>query len=76
MKKIAKFLQKFRIFWFKSILSDHKVQTKANILSPTLFLQNDGKINIEGSVTLGYFPSPKFYSGYNHIETRRGGGLT
>lgn len=80
--KIAKLVQKWRIYYYKNILSDCKIESKAKILSPTLFLKNNGEIIIDDSATLGYFPSPLFYSNYNHIETRcaslhsAGGGKT
>lgn len=54
---------------FAKILSDKSLQGKPQIAQPTLFL-GQGKIIIDNSAHLGYFPSPHFYSNYMHIEAR------
>lgn len=68
--KIRKKFQRFRIVFFRDILSDCRLPSRAKIASPTLFLQNDGEIIIDDSVNLGVYPSPLFYSGHNYMETR------
>ena len=69
-RKITQKLFKNKIFVYGKILSDkHIVQGKAVINQPTLFL-GSGQIRIAENVSLGYYPSPFFYSGYMHIEAR------
>ncbi|MCI5969160.1 hypothetical protein [Helicobacter sp.] len=61
---------RFRIFWFAKILSNVRLK-KGNfhIVSPTLFLcYEGGQIGIWEGVHLGYYPSPYFFSGYNHFQ--------
>ena len=70
IKKFFTKFFKFKIFVYDKILSDtHIVQGKAIINQPTLFL-GAGQIHIAKNVSLGYYPSPFFYSGYMHIEAR------
>lgn len=70
IKKLFKKFFKFKIFVYSEILSNtHIVQGKAIINQPTLFL-GAGQIRIAENVSLGYYPSPFFYSGYIHIEAR------
>ena len=45
------------------------VSGKPRIRQPVLFC-GKGRIAFEGKVTLGYFPSALFFSGYSHIEAR------
>ena len=71
IKKLFKKFFKFKIFVYGKILSNTNiVRGKAIINQPTLFL-GIGKINIADNVSLGYNPSPFFYSGYMHIEARQ-----
>jgi acetyltransferase-like isoleucine patch superfamily enzyme len=68
-KKYIKLYQYLRILHY-SLMSDQRYsQPSCKILQP-LLLQGKGKISINESVILGYFPSPEFYSGYHHIEAR------
>ncbi len=73
--KISQLYQKIRVMYYQYILSNTRIQGDFKILSPTLFYTlKGGQICIENEVYLGYFPSPYFYSGSNHIDVR-GGGL-
>ncbi|EGH4468685.1 TPA: acyltransferase [Campylobacter lari subsp. concheus] len=68
---IGKIYQKCRILFYRYVLSNIHIKGKFKINSPTLFQSfNMGQINIEKNVNLGYFPSPHFYSCYNHIDVR------
>lgn len=70
-KKLFKKFFKFKIFAYSKVLSNTDiVRGKAIINQPTLFL-GEGTINIANNVSLGYNPSPFFYSGYMHIEARQ-----
>lgn len=69
------FLSIFKMFFslkkriYRCVLSKNRPVSLGAIKQPTLFL-GDGKITISKTATLGYFPSPYFYSGYMHIEAR------
>ncbi len=62
-------IQYIRILWYKYILSDIKIRPKSVIKSPTLFI-GKGRIETGKKVNFGYYPSPCYYSGYNHVEAR------
>lgn len=64
-----KLLQLIKIFWFRFILSNIRIKGKVKIKSPTLFI-GKGKIKMGKGINLGYYPSPYYYSNYNHIEAR------
>ncbi len=64
-----KLIQIIKILWFRFILSNIKIKGKVKIKIPTLFL-GKGQIKLGNRVHFGYFPSPYFYNGYNHIEAR------
>lgn len=58
------------------ILSNVKVEGKFQINSPTIFYSLKGRgINISNNVSLGYYPSPIFVSGSNHIDIRLGASI-
>jgi len=70
MKIINKFFHKLKIFVYRNFLSRAKlIQGRPQIKQPALFL-GKGEIVFEKDVKIGYFPSPKFYSTYAHIEAR------
>lgn len=69
LKNLHKKYFKYKIWFYKEVLSETKPNGKPNILSPTLFI-GKGNINIGDNVQFGYFPSPKHYEGYSHIEAR------
>ncbi len=72
--KISQLYQKIRVMYYQYILSNTRIQGDFKILSPTLFYTlKGGQICIENEVYLGYFPSPYFYSGSNHIDVQGGG---
>lgn len=67
-KLLYKLIQKWRIYKFDK-LSDNLPRYKGVCMQPTLFL-GKGKIEIGDNTTLGYYPSPFFFSTYCHIEAR------
>lgn len=70
MKIINKFCLKLKILIYRNFLSRFKaVHGKPTIKQPVLFL-GKGEIIFEEDVVIGYFPSPKFFSTYAHIEAR------
>ncbi|OCR17463.1 acetyltransferase [Helicobacter pullorum] len=67
-------IHKIKIKYYRCILSNYKIKSSCRINTPTLFYSLQGsKIEIEDNVVFGYFPSPYFYSAYNHIDIRYGG---
>ncbi|EHR9069899.1 hypothetical protein OJ848_001512 [Campylobacter coli] len=76
MKIIIKNLQKLRVLYYKKFLSNVSIKSKCKIRSATLFYSiNGGKIDIHDTVSFGFFPSPYFYTCYNHIDIREGGNI-
>lgn len=70
-KPIFKTRRKFIINLYRYCLSTANVDFsgKIKLKYPVLFL-GQGKIKIGQNVVLGFFPSPKFYNTYGHIEAR------
>lgn len=70
-KPIFKTRRKFIINLYRYCLSTANVDFsgKIKLKYPVLFL-GQGKIEIGQNVVLGFFPSPKFYNTYGHIEAR------
>lgn len=69
-KYIKKYFQRTRIYCFKILSNNKNIQGVATKNQPVLFL-GEGNIIFGRNVSLGYFPSPKFYSDSIHIEARR-----
>lgn len=69
-KLIASYYQRFRLFIYKNLSTNKHVIGTPTINQPTIFC-GEGRISFGKNVWLGYFPSPKFYSGSIHIEARR-----
>lgn len=68
---IIRALQWPRIKYYRMISTATVIDNGATILQPVLF-SGKGTI-VLGKCTLGYFPSPQFFSGYIHIEAREAG---
>lgn len=58
----------FRV-WFYSALSDNKPLGNLRRIQPVQFVGR-GVIRVEGEVSIGYFPSPLFFSTYAYLEAR------
>jgi maltose O-acetyltransferase len=59
----------FRICLFEALSNAACTGSKPKILQPVL-ITGPGKVVCETNVTLGWFPSPDFWSGYIHFDTR------
>lgn len=76
MHNIGKILNMIKVKYYSKILSNVKVEGKFRINSPTIFYSLKGEgINISNNVSLGYYPSPIFFSGSNHIDIRLGASI-
>jgi acetyltransferase-like isoleucine patch superfamily enzyme len=66
---VLAYLHKIKIFLYR--YANNKVQIEGTpILNQPTILCGEGQIVFEKNVSLGYFPSPGFYSGSIHIEAR------
>ncbi len=71
MKKIIIYIiKKARIMFYKLLSTCKRVEGKPILKQPILTLGR-GKIVFKGKVTIGYFPSPYFFSTNAHIEARK-----
>src|SRR4051812_42795985 len=64
--------QKPRIIKYKLLSNNRRVFGKPVYNQPALLIGN-GSISFGQNVHLGFFPSPFFYSGYIHLESRSEG---
>ncbi len=69
MKSLRKRMFSVKKAFYRYALSENRPCPCGKINQPSLFL-GSGRIRIEKTTHLGYFPSPYFYSGYMHIEAR------
>lgn len=71
-KKVKKFTcrayQIVRVLFYQFI-SDCQIEGKLKRNQPVLAV-GLGAITVEGSVVIGFFPSPSFFSTYAHVEAR------
>lgn len=63
------FFQRPRVLKYK-LLSDIKKITGKAIYNQPALLIGKGSVSFGKNVQLGYYPSPFFYSGYIHLESR------
>lgn len=71
MRRLIFFLiKKIRILIYKLLSNCKKFEGKPALNQPLLALGN-GKIEFKGKASIGYFPSPYFFSTYAHIEARK-----
>ncbi|MFN9319678.1 MAG: DapH/DapD/GlmU-related protein [Chitinophagales bacterium] len=69
IKLISKHYQNIRIILFQCLSNNSNLEGNPIIKAPTLFF-GKGKISFGKNVALGFFPSPYFYDGSIHIESR------
>jgi acetyltransferase-like isoleucine patch superfamily enzyme len=65
---ICRIIQAPRIFFYRLISSSILVGNPT--LNQPLLIIGCGKIKIPAGVSIGYFPSPSFFSTYAHVEAR------
>ncbi|MDF2571511.1 MAG: dapH 2, partial [Sporomusa sp.] len=74
-KKVASSIGKTRNLylqariWLYDLLSDGEVIGEPNIIHPCIFT-GAGKVAFGQNVTLGVWPSPCYWSGNSHFDTR------
>lgn len=68
-RNISKLIQKGRIFYFRQISANSMIVGKPKIIQPLLILGNN-RVQFNSNVSIGYFPSPFYFNGYSHFETR------
>ena len=68
VNRILRIIQWGRMSFYASLSTGHS-KGNVNKIQPVLILGN-GVVEFEENVTLGYFPSPFFLSGYVHLEAR------
>ncbi len=68
---IARFINVYRILFYRILSSNHLFGRDGTLIrrQPVL-LVGKGKIIVHGRVSIGFFPSPHFYSSYCHLEAR------
>ena len=66
---LIKSLQKIRIFFY-FLASTNRLQAGKVVRIQPVHLLGRGKISVEGTVNIGYFPSPMFMNTYAHVEAR------
>lgn len=67
---VNKYYQRIRVYVFKCLSTNTRISGIPRVNQPTIFA-GEGQIKFGNNVWLGYYPSPKFYSGSIHIEARR-----
>lgn len=71
-KLIRSSFQRIRIYIYRALSGNNQVTGKPLIHQPVLF-SGLGNISIGENTSLGYFPSPGFYTSYIHLEARNMG---
>jgi len=70
IRRCARVIQKFRVLFYSALSSDVCIQGTIKRSQPLLIVGN-GNIIIKGTATLGYFPSPFYFSSYAHFDLRQ-----
>ena len=66
---LTRFFQVFRIKYYKILSTNKKIAGKPKLIQPLLAL-GPGTLIFKGKVNLGCYPSPYFFNGYAHLDTR------
>ncbi len=69
MLKLLHIFQKIRVTFYRICSNCKRANGTPKRSQPVLFL-GEGSISIGQSVRLGFFPSPSYFSTYQHIESR------
>jgi maltose O-acetyltransferase len=70
MRRCARIIQKLRVGYYSALSSDVCIVGTLKRNQPLLIVGN-GSIIIEGTATVGYFPSPFYFSSYVHFDLRQ-----
>ena len=70
IRRCARVFQKFRVLFYSALSSDVCIQGTIKRSQPLLIV-GKGNIIIKGTATLGYFPSPFYFSSYAHFDLRQ-----
>ena len=73
-QRLARLYQRLRILKFKALSDCQNVRGRPNLQQPVQML-GKGTIRFGQDVTLGFFPSAYFFSGYIYLEVRSPGSL-
>lgn len=66
----ARAVQTARVGYYKLLSSDVSVEGRLRRRQPLLIV-GSGRIVVRGEATVGYFPSPAYYSGYARSDLRK-----
>lgn len=69
VRRLSELRQSLRVLAFK-VASSNKAAGFDPQVSQPLLLVGCGMVHFEEGVSIGFFPSPLYYSGYCHIEAR------
>ena len=72
--RCAEYFQRLRIAKYRFLSDCRNVQGSPTIRQPVQFV-GQGTIRFSGAASLGWFPSPYFFSGYIYIEARSADSL-
>ena len=67
-RRLLKRYQRFRIAYFK-LVSCAKFDSSV-VLNQPVYCVGPGHVTVGAETMLGYYPSPHYYSGYCHFDTR------
>jgi acetyltransferase-like isoleucine patch superfamily enzyme len=73
-RRFAHYYQRLRVAKFRLLSDCRNVSGNPTIRQPVQFV-GQGAIRFNGTVHLGWFPSPYFFSGYIYIEARSADSL-
>lgn len=66
---ITRFIQLWRIGYYKLLSTNTNIKGKPRLNQPLLAL-GPGRIIFKGKINIGCYPSPFFFNGYAHFDTR------
>jgi maltose O-acetyltransferase len=70
IRRFARIVQTIRIVYYAILSSDADIQGELRRSQP-LLTAGEGTLIIHGRATVGYFPSPFYFSGYAHFDFRK-----
>jgi len=70
IRRCSRVIQKLRVLYYSALSSNVCIQGTLKRSQP-LLIAGEGNIIIKGTATLGYFPSPFYFSSYAHFDLRQ-----